>query len=80
MCVAKVMLVHAGGYSQRLASVSAVGKVFMNLPCGEWSTCHCVWCGVCVECVWCGVCVVTVVGELVCINKFVGLRKKKPTL
>ena len=29
-----MLLVHAGGYSQRLASVSAVGKVFMTLPCG----------------------------------------------
>ncbi|XP_064404447.1 fucose-1-phosphate guanylyltransferase-like [Halichondria panicea] len=35
MKIAKVLLVHAGGYSQRLASVSAVGKVFMTLPCGE---------------------------------------------
>ena len=34
--VAKVMLVHAGGYSQRLPNLSVIGKVFMALPCSEW--------------------------------------------
>lgn len=31
---ARVLLLHAGGYSQRLPSVSVVGKIFMGLPCG----------------------------------------------
>ena len=34
---AKVMLIHAGGYSQRLPHVSVLGKVFMALPCGKTS-------------------------------------------
>ena len=29
------MLVHAGGFSQRLPHLSAVGKIFLTLPCGE---------------------------------------------
>ena len=33
-CAARVLLLHAGGYSQRLPSVSVVGKIFMGLPCG----------------------------------------------
>ena len=35
---ARILLVHAGGYSQRLPSVSVIGKIFMGLPCGE--SCH----------------------------------------
>ena len=31
---ARVVLINAGGYSQRLPHVSALGKVFMPLPCG----------------------------------------------
>ena len=31
---ARVLLIHAGGYSQRLPSVSVVGKIFMGIPCG----------------------------------------------
>ena len=31
--LAKVMVLHAGGYSQRLPNVSVIGKVFMALPC-----------------------------------------------
>ncbi|XP_028299872.1 fucose-1-phosphate guanylyltransferase [Gouania willdenowi] len=31
----RVLLIHAGGYSQRLPSASALGKVFMALPLGE---------------------------------------------
>ena len=34
-CTARVLLLHAGGYSQRLPSVSVVGKIFMGLPCGR---------------------------------------------
>ena len=30
----RVLLLHAGGYSQRLPSVSVVGKIFMGIPCG----------------------------------------------
>ena len=30
------MVIHAGGYSQRLPSVSVIGKAFMALPCGEF--------------------------------------------
>ncbi|XP_051867758.1 fucose-1-phosphate guanylyltransferase [Pristis pectinata] len=30
-----VLLIHAGGYSQRLPSASALGKIFMALPLGE---------------------------------------------
>ena len=29
------MLIHAGGYSQRLPNVSVIGKAFMALPCGK---------------------------------------------
>eukprot|EP00731_Ephydatia_muelleri_P031181 Em0022g695a len=32
---AKVLLVHAGGYSQRLPNLSVLGKIFMALPCGD---------------------------------------------
>ena len=32
---ARVLLLHAGGYSQRLPSVSVVGKIFMGIPCGK---------------------------------------------
>lgn len=32
---AKVLLLHAGGYSQRLPHVSVLGKVFMALPFGD---------------------------------------------
>ena len=35
---AKVMVIHAGGYSQRLPNVSVTGKVFMALPCGRLHT------------------------------------------
>lgn len=35
MIKSRVMLLHAGGYSQRLASLSVVGKAFMALPFGE---------------------------------------------
>ncbi len=38
MLVAKVMLIHAGGYSQRLPNVSVIGKAFMALPCGKGSS------------------------------------------
>ncbi|XP_072275578.1 fucose-1-phosphate guanylyltransferase [Pyxicephalus adspersus] len=31
----RVMLIHAGGYSQRLPSASALGKIFTALPCGD---------------------------------------------
>lgn len=30
----RVLLLHAGGYSQRLPSVSVVGKIFMGIPSG----------------------------------------------
>ena len=33
--LAKVLLVHAGGYSQRLPNFSVLGKIFMALPCGD---------------------------------------------
>lgn len=32
---AKVLLVHAGGFSQRLPNLSVLGKIFMALPCGD---------------------------------------------
>ena len=32
---ARVMLIHAGGYSQRLPNQSILGKIFLTLPCGE---------------------------------------------
>lgn len=31
----KVMMIHAGGYSQRLPNQSVLGKVFLTLPCGK---------------------------------------------
>ena len=36
------MLVHAGGFSQRLPHLSAVGKIFLTLPCGEHKLHQCV--------------------------------------
>lgn len=33
--LAKVLLLHAGGYSQRLPHVSVIGKIFMALPFGN---------------------------------------------
>ena len=33
---AKVMLIHAGGYSQRLPNLSVLGKIFLTLPCGMY--------------------------------------------
>ena len=36
---AKVLMVHAGGYSQRLPSVSVIGKVFLALPSGKSDVC-----------------------------------------
>ena len=33
--VAKILLLHAGGYSQRLPHVSVIGKIFMALPFGN---------------------------------------------
>ena len=32
---ANVLLIHAGGYSQRLPHVSVAGKIFMAMPCGK---------------------------------------------
>lgn len=32
------MVIHAGGYSQRLPNVSVSGKVFMALPCGMYNS------------------------------------------
>ena len=32
---AKILLLHAGGYSQRLPHVSVIGKIFMALPFGN---------------------------------------------
>lgn len=32
---AKVIMIHAGGFSQRLPTVSVIGKAFMALPCGD---------------------------------------------
>ncbi|XP_063057537.1 fucose-1-phosphate guanylyltransferase [Engraulis encrasicolus] len=31
----RVILIHAGGFSQRLPSASALGKIFTAVPCGE---------------------------------------------
>ncbi|XP_076134421.1 fucose-1-phosphate guanylyltransferase isoform X1 [Alosa pseudoharengus] len=31
----RVILIHAGGFSQRLPNASALGKIFTALPCGE---------------------------------------------
>lgn len=36
---AKVLLIHAGGYSQRLPSVSVLGKAFLALPFGGCEHC-----------------------------------------
>ena len=33
--LAKILLLHAGGYSQRLPHVSVIGKIFMALPFGN---------------------------------------------
>lgn len=39
--VVRVLLLHAGGYSQRLPSVSAIGKAFMGIPCGMYNLASC---------------------------------------
>ena len=32
----KVLVIHAGGFSQRLPHQSVLGKVFLTLPCGKY--------------------------------------------
>ena len=40
-CIVKVILIHAGGYSQRLPNQSVLGKVFLTLPCGKFQCIRC---------------------------------------
>ena len=32
----KVLIIHAGGFSQRFPSQSVLGKVFLTLPCSKY--------------------------------------------
>lgn len=33
--IGKILIIHAGGFSQRLPNQSVLGKVFLTLPCGK---------------------------------------------
>ena len=35
----RVLIIHAGGFSQRLPNQSVLGKVFLTLPCGKYIQC-----------------------------------------